>query len=92
MGYVTPSIHFGRVILSVWSSPFQSVFYATCTLDGTYVPCVFPNDTLLIQYALYIISLKTLGLPSDGDESTTQSTRQKTRVLMKGLFRGLYHT
>ena len=43
MGFITPPIHFGRVILYVWSSPFLSVFYATCTLDGTYAPLCFPQ-------------------------------------------------
>ena len=71
MGFVTPPIHFGRVILYVWNSSFQSVFYGLClvfyatrTLGGTYVPCVSPNVTLIIQYALYIAFLKTLHLPS----------------------------
>ena len=44
-------------------APFYSVFYLTCTLGSTYVSCVSPNAQLLIQYVLYIISLKTLDLP-----------------------------
>ena len=64
MGLATPPIHFGRVILYVWSSIFFvslfgpfTVFYATCTLGGTCVPysSVSPNVMLLIQYTLYII-------------------------------------
>ena len=63
MRFVTPPIHFGRVILNVWISPFLVsllrpftglflVFCAMCVLGGTYVSCVSPNASLLIQHVL----------------------------------------
>ena len=44
----------------VTSPPHQSLNYSN--LGGTYIYCVSPNVTLLIQYALYFIFLKTLHL------------------------------
>ena len=77
MGFVTPPIHFGRLILCVRSSPFLvsllrpfSGYLCDVYLGCTNVPCVSPNASLLIRYVVYIISLKTLDLPSGEGAST----------------------
>ena len=72
MGFVTPPIHFGRVILYVWSSPFLSVFYATCALGSTYVSCVCTKRSIMI-------SLKTSDLPSGEGALTKPSVRHIRR-------------
>ena len=82
-------IHFCRVILSRMVEPYCSrqsstafflVFYATRTLGGTYIPCVSPNVTVSIQYVLYIISLKTLDLPS-GEGATISASEEPVYIV-----------
>ena len=65
MELVTPPIHLGRVILYVWNKP-RLVSLLCDVYLGWYVRpyCAYANVMLIIQYALYIISLKTLHLPS----------------------------
>ena len=68
MGLVTPPIHFDRVILYVWDSypPSRSskgFFWSFLVVYRR--PLSFPfSVTMIIQYALYIIFLKTLHIPS----------------------------
>ena len=68
MRLVTPSIHFGRVILYVGNSQSRSqsgnaFFWSFPVVYGR--PLCFPfNVTLIIQYALYIIFFKSLDLSS----------------------------
>ena len=58
-GIYYPFIHFGRVILYVWSSPPVASLSPTCTLGGTYVLHVSPDATLSIISPKYNLS-KTL--------------------------------
>ena len=70
MGLVTPLIHFGRVILYVQNSHLRSqssihkIFLWSFLVVYGRPLCFLFNVTLIVQYALYIIFLKTLHLPS----------------------------
>ena len=60
-GVCHSAIHFGRVISSRMVEPSRSQSFLV--VYGR--PVCFPfNASLLIQYALYIISLETLDIPS----------------------------
>ena len=71
MGLVTPPIHFGRVILHVWSSLFLvsllgyfTVFYATCALGDTYAPLCFSQGYAVNTIrSIHHIFPRTLDLP-----------------------------
>ena len=54
-GIYYPVIHFRKVVLYVWCSPFVVSLSSACTLGGTYVlcVCVSPDTTLLIIRPLY---------------------------------------
>ena len=61
-GCLTPPIHFGRVTLYIWSSLLVSFPCDVCL--GWYLRLLCsPNALLLVQYVVYVISLKTLGFP-----------------------------
>ena len=81
-GVCRSAIHFGRVILSRTVEPSRSQYFVwRVPLSGTFVRCVSPNVMLSIQYALYIISLKTLDLPS-GESALSQPTEKHRKLLI----------
>ena len=84
MELVSPPIHFGRVMLYVGNShppcsqSSKSFFWSFLVVYGRPL-CFSFNVTLIVQYALYIIFLKTLHLPSG--KGVFSSFGKKTQLI-----------